>query len=282
MYYVNLPIRFIAEETPYLDRFLAYGRERAANPAAGPELGLELGLDAHAMDELPLSWHRELAARLRDQGVGLAMHLPFRDLAPASVDPLIRQASRERLAASLELAQVYAPAHMVAHPIYDAEAWGHEPVRWAECGAGFWAGLLDAWPGHPPLFLENIFEQHPEPLALLLHALDGRDAGICFDVGHWHSYSRGGLRANLDLWVASLAPFIRHLHLHDNDGAGDQHKGMGKGEIDFALLFSLLAEHGCRPGVTFEPHCEEAFFETLQFVAAHPGLFGALAPEGRG
>lgn len=276
MFYVNLPLRYIADGTPYLERFLEYARQQASDAGAGPELGLELGMDAHAMEQLPLSWHQELASRLREQGAALALHLPFRDLAPGSVDRLIREASRQRLEAALELAQVYAPAHLVGHPIYNDDAWDQQPQRWASCSAEVWAKLLDAWPGHPPLFLENIFEREPGPLALLMKELAGRDVGICFDVGHWHSFSRGKARGNLEEWVTTLAPWIRHLHLHDNDGTGDEHKGLGRGEIDFAQFFALLKAHGATPSATFEPHCEEAFAQSLAYVAAHPELFAYL------
>lgn len=276
MYFVNLPLRFIASQTPYLERYLEYMRTRHEQGGqAGPELGLELGMDATAIDSLPRPWHQELASRLKEQGVRLALHLPFTDLSPGSVDPLIRDASLRRLASAFELAKVYAPEHMVGHPIYNADSWDFEPQRWAASCAEVWEEGLKEWPQHPPLFLENIFEQEPQPLAVLMQMLQHRDVGICFDVGHWHSFSRGYMRGNLELWIETLAPWIRHLHLHDNDGSMDQHKGLGRGSIDFASFFSLLAKHGASPGITFEPHSEEDFFQSLAFVQQHPELFPA-------
>jgi len=274
VYYVNLPLRFIASQTPYLERYLDYTRRRQElGEQVGPELGLELGLDATAMDSLPLSWHQDLAARLKEQGAELSLHLPFTDLSPGSVDPMIREASRKRLEAAFVVAKVYTPVHMVGHPIYNADSWDFEAQRWADCCAGVWQKGLREWPQHPPLFLENIFEQEPGPLAVLMQTLQDQDMGICFDVGHWHSFSRGAMRGNLELWIETLAPWIRHLHLHDNDGSADQHKGLGQGSIDFAAFFSLLAKHGARPGITFEPHSEEDFFQSLAYVQEHPEMF---------
>lgn len=286
MFYVNLPLRYIAAQSPHFERFLKFHRERGhkenvarGEDAAGPEFGLELGLDAAAMENLPLSWHQELAARLTELGVGRSLHLPFQDLAPGSADPLIREASRERLAAAVAMAQVYAPAHMVGHPIYNADSWDHDVQRWAACSADSWTAIMNSWPEHPPLYLENIFEQEPEPLALLMETLRdrGRDPGICFDVGHWHSFSKGGKRRNLKQWIATLAPWIRHLHLHDNDGSSDAHKGLGQGGIDFPQFFALLQAHQVRPSVTFEPHDEESFLHTLDYLANNPELFRELA-----
>lgn len=275
MFYVNLPLRFIADDARWLELFLGH-RKQWLQDRKGPELGLELGVDAYALEQLPLTWHEDLVARLREVEAPRAFHLPFQDLSPGSSDAFIRRASIQRLGLAFDLAELYAPAHMVGHPIYNAESYNDNAPLWVEnCAAG-WLELMDAHPGHAPVFLENIFEQKPEPLALLMQALAGHDVGICFDVGHWHSFARGHKRQNLTDWVRTLGPWIRHLHLHDNDGSWDQHLGLGKGRIDFSALFALLREVGARPGATFEPHDEEAFRQTLGFMHSKPDLFAAL------
>ncbi len=55
---------------------------------------------------------------------------------------------------------------------------------------------MDGWPGHPPLFLENVYEKSTQPLVDLFAGLSGRNAGMCFDTGHWHSFS-GGNKAGI-------------------------------------------------------------------------------------
>lgn len=276
MFYVNLPLRYIHGDARYLELFQKY--RGGALQQGGQSFGLELGMDAFSLQHLPRTWHEALAAQLRESGARLAMHLPFQDLSPGSGDELIRQASQARLESAFELARVYAPDHMVGHPLYHAEAWEGQHEKWVERSLATWGALIKGWPEHPPLFLENIREAGPEPLVALMQAFAAEDnVGVCFDVGHWHSFSHGGALGNLDAWISALGPWIRHLHLHDNDGSGDQHLGMGKGDIDFGHFFALLAQSGARPSATFEPHSEEAFAQSLAFFQGHPSLFAGLA-----
>jgi sugar phosphate isomerase/epimerase len=59
--------------------------------------------------------------------------------------------------------------------------------------------------------------------------MDGLDMGMCFDIGH----------ANTTGQIAELlemAGDFANMHVHDNDGSGDQHLPLGKGNIDFSVL----------------------------------------------
>jgi len=59
--------------------------------------------------------------------------------------------------------------------------------------------------------------------------LDGLNMGMCLDVGH--ANTTGNIREML-----GLAPRFGNMHVHDNDGTGDQHLELGKGNIDFGAL----------------------------------------------
>lgn len=277
MLFVSLPLSYIAKDSRYLDLVLEYQAGQGREP--GLELGLELGLDACSLDTLPRSWHEDLTRTLRRAGLRIAVHLPFMDLSPGSPDDLILLASRQRLAAAFSLCRCYAPEHMVGHPTYYADVWGGNVQAWLERCAETWSALLRNWPERPPLHLENTFEGDPEPLALLVDALSDAghaEVGACFDVGHWHSFAHGVRHQDMRRWVAALGPRITHLHLHDNDGSTDQHLGLGKGCIDFAELFRLLQEHGAAPAATMEPHTEEAFTVSLEYLKEHHAVFAPL------
>ncbi len=279
MLFVSLPLSFIARDSRYLDLVLEYRAGHVQDTATAPELGLELGLDACSLDTLPRSWHDDLAQTLRNAGLRVAVHLPFMDLSPGSPDDLILEATRQRLATAFSLCRGYAPEHMVGHPTYYADVWGGNVQAWLERCAPTWSALLGSWPEHPPLHLENTFESGPEPLALLLGALaDAGHAGVgvCFDVGHWHSFALGAQRRDMRRWVAGLGSRITHLHLHDNDGSTDQHLGFGEGCIDFAQLFILLREHGAAPTATMEPHTEEAFATSMAYLREHRTVFASI------
>lgn len=263
-FYVNLPLSYAAADERYLALFLDKG------------LHPELGIDAVAIETLPMSWHRQTAARLRDAGLTCGVHLPFHDLHPGSPDALIAGATRTRLAQALEIAALYAPRHMVGHAMYSTRLYNGLYEAWLEHSVETWRTTLAAWPEHPPLCLENVFESAPDTLAALVRAIDHPEVGVCFDVGHWHSFGGGAAQDDLEHWLDVLGPHIRHLHLHDNDGSGDQHSGIGRGTIPFDRLFAALEQQDLRPSVTFEPHTEAALADALACLAAQPGWFSRL------
>jgi sugar phosphate isomerase/epimerase len=73
----------------------------------------------------------------------------------------------------------------------------------------------------------------------ILAAVDQASLGIALDVGHAHL--RGGDPAAA---ARRLAPHIRHVHLHDNHGARDEHLPPGGGTIDWRALLAALHEIG--------------------------------------
>ncbi|EPR37626.1 Xylose isomerase domain-containing protein TIM barrel [Desulfovibrio sp. X2] len=264
--FVNLPLRYAERHPEYLEHFLAHG------------LCPELGIDAYAVDRLGRDWHERVAERLRAAGLAAAVHLPFDDLRPASTDPLAANAARRRILGALDVARIYGPRHMVGHPGLTEPNLPEQEDEQRASALATWNAVCDAWPGHPPLFLENTFDKTPDRLAALVAALRaaGRDVGVCFDAGHWHSFSRGSANRDLDRWFAALGPHIRHLHLHDNSGAADEHLGLGQGAIPWEQYLGLLAALPERPTATLEPHTAEALDHSLAFLRQHAERLASL------
>ncbi|WP_243357684.1 sugar phosphate isomerase/epimerase family protein [Fundidesulfovibrio terrae] len=267
MFFVNLNLRKAFKDPTVLEAFFA----RGVNP--------ELGLDPVLMDMVDLDWHRAMAAELKARGLTPALHLPFFDLQPGSADSLVLGACRERLCRAMEVAMIYEPAHMIGHVKYDHLLYMHTYPQWRDRAVVTWQAMMDAWPDHPPLYLENTFEPDPATVAgvveKLLEERPGR-AGLCLDVGHWYSFSEGHRLDNLDAWLDAFAPLLSHLHLHDNDGSFDQHKGLGQGEIPWQAFFEGLQKRGLTPSVTFEPHSDDAFEAAMEFVRGRPEWFEPL------
>ncbi|UTF49935.1 sugar phosphate isomerase/epimerase [Desulfomicrobium sp. ZS1] len=253
MTFTNLPLRYIEEHPHYLDLFLT----RKVNP--------ELGLDALALNTFSPEWHRRTARIFHDAGLTCSVHLPFFDLRPGSLDPMILKASRERLLHAVDTAQVYAPAHFIAHLDYNSVIYSHFKDAWLENSLRTWELVLDQT-GNAPLYLENVFESSPDHHVRVLQGLGGK-AGACLDVGHWHCFAAGRKRGNLTQWLAALSPFPLHLHLHDNDGESDAHLGLGQGTIPWDQLWAGLA--GREISATFEPHTKDAFLVTRNYLRDH-------------
>jgi len=258
--FVNLPLRYIEERPRYLELFLS----RRLNP--------ELGFDAWALDGYGTRWHVRTASLFREAGLTCAVHLPFFDLHPGSLDPMIRETTRGRLLQAVETALAYGPAHFIAHLDYNPLVYSLHQERWLENSVRTWSDVLDRAAG-VPVFLENVHELEPKWHTAVLEALGGR-AGACLDVGHWHSFGRGRDRNNLQEWLRALDPFLGHLHLHDNDGSGDQHLGLGRGSIPWETLWAFLGKRKAPVTATFEPHTEEDFLATEAYMASRIPLPG--------
>ncbi len=54
-----------------------------------------------------------------------------------------------------------------------------------------------------------------------------KNFSLCLDTGHTNHASKKPLTE----WLDILAPWITHLHLHDNHGVIDEHLAIGAGNI---------------------------------------------------
>ncbi len=264
--FVNLPLSYAARQPEYIEIFIS----RRVCP--------ELGMDTYAVQSLPEAWHRETAARFRQAGLACAVHLPFFDLSPGSLNDAVLDATRATLRRAAELAALYAPQHFVGHPHYNRGE--HEPraEEWLRRGVQTWLDVLEQVPD-VPLFLENTHERALQPILNLLDMLPAARTGLCLDVGHWHAFAQGWRNRDLAEWLELAGARLRHLHLHDNDGSDDQHAGLGAGSIPLEELFGVLAASGVRPSATLEPHDEGAFETSLAVLEQRGDWVAALRTE---
>ncbi len=279
MLFVNLPLRYILDDNHYLQLLLAHTDPDTASSKLAFRLGPELGLDARVLEQ-DRSWFEALAEKLHAKSICCTVHLPFFDLRVGSPDRMIREASQKRLEMALEITSLFAPKRLIAHPNYLARLDGNYTQGWLGNSVDIWSALIEKLPPDAQLCLENTHELSPEPLVALAAELDPAKCGICFDVGHWFSFANGRQRNNLELWLEALAPYLKHLHLHDNDGSDDQHKGLGQGDIPWKLVFNTLRGLGLTPTATMEPHTEEAFMQSVTFLQNHQEILESIASPG--
>jgi hypothetical protein len=145
MLFVNLPLRYLKD---YLDIFL----QRRLNP--------ELGVDAPTLDRFSPARHKETAQKFHDAGITCAVHLPFFDLHPGSLDPQVRVVSRDRLLQAVDATRVYRPVHFIAH-LDGQHMWPPDmQEEWLAHSIETWK-MVTAQADGIPLFLENVFEPTP-------------------------------------------------------------------------------------------------------------------------
>jgi sugar phosphate isomerase/epimerase len=152
-------------------------------------------------------------------------------------DPVKRQAALEGTADGLRAAGVLGAGQAVLHMGWPADQWDAESHRLAR--QSMEQLLPIAAENQVVIALENLTSAGTsvEALMTLLDQVQaGQWGGICLDVGH----------ANLEGDVVEIlrrsAPRLSHLHLHDNDGTGDQHRPPGDGNLDWPAIYQVLEE----------------------------------------
>jgi sugar phosphate isomerase/epimerase len=248
--HVNLPWKFLPD---YFDMVLDM------------RMNVEIGLEAEHLDEVPRSLFRSTAEKLHQRGCRITLHGPFWDLCPGSSDALVRQVSQFRFQQLYDLVEVFQPIQVVCHTGFDPRHHGSHREFYRERSLAIWEPLVArAERSKVPLLLENVWEYGPELHGELFAALKSPYCRFCLDVGHQHSFSK----TSLAKWIEALGDYLNEIHVHDNRGSHDEHLPVGRGTIDFALLFRLLRTKTISPLITLEPHREEDLAESLAGLAA--------------
>ncbi len=227
-------------------------------------LNLEIGLDARALDGLGPG-DREQARRLL-AGRRLSAHLPFIDLVPGSIDPLVAQTAQKRLLDAAQWALELGAGQAVAHLGFNRVIHSDRRAFCRRLAQGL-APLVEGLArGGCRLVLENVFE--PDPAVCLmareeLARVSGRPVGLCLDLGHALAFSQ----SELSHWWRETAPHLGEVHLHDNHGGFDQHLPVGWGVVDWDLVGRGLARLQRPPVLTLEPHREAHLWASLRGLA---------------
>ena len=113
------------------------------------------------------------------------------------------------------------------------------PEWYVEQSVLFWRELLAELPPDMTIALENVMEPEPRLLADIARQVDDPRLGLCLDVGHATTFVS---RVPPLEWVAPMAPWLRHVHLHNNAGHNDLHDPLGQGTLAMEqVLDTVLA-----------------------------------------
>ena len=247
--FVNAPWYELKDR--YLDLFLQHSIQ--------PEIGLEgLCLYEESEDEF-----RRIALILKDNGLACTLHAPFFDLSPGALDPVILEASRNKLRKAAKLISIFQPKSMVCHLNFEENKQGYKKEQWLSAACQTWNELNGiAAKNGCFLLLENTYETSPWAHETIFQKLDSPNLQFCLDVGHLMSFAKTPWQN----WLPRLSPWLGQLHLHDNNGEKDQHLGLGLGLFDFKSLFQFLNTHKLHPLVTLEPHSEDDLWQALEYL----------------
>ena len=227
----------------------------------GLDLAPEIAIKGPELDCLEETLLDRIAQTLEQARIRPTVHAPFFDLNPGALDPLIRQATLQRLGQALSFAGRLNAHLMVIHPGFDKWRYPNLDQAWRALAKEFFPPLLEqAKACDCRLAIENIYEEAPDTLVQLVDEIDSEWFGHCFDVGHWHLFGKRPMAE----WLEAINPRFFHLHLHDNHGRADEHLPVGNGTIDFTPLQSILSKRAFPPSITLEAHSPEHLRQSLR------------------
>ncbi len=223
----------------------------------------EISFNYFVLDHFKREDLKKIANTIIEAGLSITMHAPFMDLRPGAIDPKIRQVSIDRFKQFFDLVPYFQPGFVVCHASFDEKYYVGCIKRWTENSIDTWQQFLPlAREMNTIITLENVYENSPHYLALLLDSLKSPYIHFCFDTGHFNAFSKASLKE----WMDRLGPYLKQLHLHDNTGFADEHLPVGDGNFPFYELFKILEEQSIDPVITLEPHTEEDLWKTLKNI----------------
>lgn len=204
----------------------------------------------------------ESYARYRSDFSGDTMHGAFLDVTIHSSDPLIREASIRRIHQSMRIAKRMGLRGVVFHTGrlsgFRVESY---LMQWVDRNFAFFTGLAEEFPDQQ-IYMENMFDEAPDIMAVLAERMKGTgNFGICLDYAHAALYERPQRE-----WVETLAPYIRHIHVNDNDLTNDLHRPVGTGKINWDAFDVLMRTNKIDASVLIEVKGYEEQKQSLEYM----------------
>lgn len=190
------------------------------------------------------------------------MHGAFLDVTVFSDDPLIVKASDYRVEQSLSIAEELGAKGVVFHTNYIANfKTDSYREQFVARNVEYWSKKLEAHK-NLNLYIENMFDDTPDLLAQLAAALaEKENFGVCFDYAHAHVF---GNPDEIERWVTMLAPYVRHIHINDNDFKQDSHLAVGEGLIDWKRFLYYYETYFSQATVLLEMRGIDKIKESLK------------------
>ncbi len=247
--FINAPFEQL--EQGLLETFLRY------------DLQPEIGLEGESL------WTKEdeafatIALQFQKKQISCTLHAPFFDLVPGGTDSRVLDITREKLRRAFSLIKIFKPRSIVCHLGYLEEIHSYHRKNWLRVSVETWSELLKtAADFNTQIMFENTYEKLPDIHYQLFQNLPGDNFGFCLDVGHLMAYAG----STWQIWLEKLQPWLGQVHLHDNDGTGDDHIAIGQGQFEFEDFFTHLRKNNLSPLITLEPHSKDDLWGSLNAI----------------
>ncbi|MPM35765.1 hypothetical protein SDC9_82359 [bioreactor metagenome] len=218
------------------DLYISTISEDAQELAAQHGLGLEIAEYCTAWNMDKNFPHCDTIVRRKLQSAKKTIfHAPFNELCPAAIDPMVVDVTRRRYEQSLSLSLRYGIKKLVIHsgfiPLIYYNSW------FTEHSVEFWHDFLADKPTDLIIYLENVMESSPDMLVEIVKGVDDPRFRLCLDVGHANTCVS---KTPISKWVETAAPYLGHVHLHNNAGSLDTHDGLDCGTLPMAKVINHI------------------------------------------
>jgi sugar phosphate isomerase/epimerase len=246
--------------------------EQGFNPV---ELGGDLGMF------LPQAYSPESVQRLvalKAGGLSYTVHLPLWSVEPSTPLAPVRKGSVEAIVRTIQATRPLEPEVYVLHAT-GALAAEFSNMKISELARALILGqfknaatesIRAILAGTGLTSRKLAVETIEFPLDLTLQLADELDLSVCLDTGH----VLAGFPGWFDFFevVEKLLPRLAEVHLHDSRkmpqgvrGYGEDHKPLGRGDLDLGRFLDRLAEAHFQGPLVFELTVDEAL-ESLKVI----------------
>lgn len=190
------------------------------------------------------------------------LHGAFFDVILFSSDRRIRETAELRIRQSLDIARKIGAKGVVFHTNHNPQLTSESYINgWQNSNKEFWSRILPEY-SDIDIYMENMFDSSPDMLYKLACELsDFSNFGICLDYAHAEVFGGGA-----DSWVEKLAPYVKHLHINDNDLKDDLHLAVGDGKIDWNRFVEHYNRHFTDCTVLIEVKGAEKQLRSAEFL----------------
>lgn len=191
-------------------------------------------------------------------------HGAFLDVTIFSDDMAIYNASDYRVEQSLRIAKSLGAKGVVFHTNYIANFLS-DTYRdgWVKKNIEYWTKKAEQYKDIN-IYIENMFDDTPELISRLGEGMMGvENFGICFDYAHAQVF---GNSDEIGTWVKMLSPYVKHIHINDNDLKKDLHLAVGDGCIDWQEFKHYYEEYFYDSTVLIEVNGIDKIKKSLDFL----------------
>ena len=157
------------------------------------------------------------------------------ELTPAAIDPLVLEITEKRYRQAIEKAAELRVPKLVLHAGFVPLV--YYPEWFVSRSVLLWKRLIADVPEHLTVCLENVMEPDASMLLDIVRQVNDARLRICLDLGHANTSASRETPAD---WLKACAPYLSHVHLHNNDGIHDLHAPLFEGAMDIAALLKQL------------------------------------------